>query len=496
MKARSALTMAPRAHANIAMKVAGAGLGARHLAMSMALPADIPAVRFPTADMPRTSIHSLKDVYALTTPTGSLAGWSAGDALVAFYGQPGRTALFYCNSFGLAGTYDIFFGQTGKAWRLTSTDMLSVEQTVTHWTASAATGQGPHGSSLPIGYSNSLPYVFLDISDTIVIPSIPIPACTFIGTIRLELWLYQGLGESPINAGSINIIFAVAGTPTAATFINTIPGYYTIVFRGITVLTSGSILASAALQSVQLVTNGLAARWHHLSMTDLDPKSGGDLTLATRARVNSCSILITNTTSMLNRSGNICAARIKSKELFGSGVSTNIRYDDLARLAEKYEDDASKGVYTFKAFSDYAEPFRDCCANVQGGSLESAGVTFDLDYTDFMHLIRINGPIANNYAVTIAAVIETQNDTSRYPKGITPYGLIDLSEARRIISSEVTWFYENPLHMSSLYGFIKNAGRALQKFAPALAVAGSIASPANAAQFNALSSAFRGLNFD
>lgn len=477
---------------------------AKLLAMSIALPGEVEAYRLPTVEMPRTSVASLRDVWALTTPQASPVGWPAGDMLIGLYGQPGRSLMFYSKTLASASTYNMWFGQNGLVCRVVTqvNHLLGLGDENTDWRPTvgiAVGGLGPHGPSLSIGYSPTATkqFVFLDIGDKIdVLPGIwndGATNSTMTGSVAWDVYQWMGPDEpAKIYGGIVTTI--TAGSSVLGTFTSATAGYFAITFRGVIGWTSGSLLFNSGPVGVNVVTNGSLDRWHMHPLSDLDPNNQGDVNIASRARVDAASLLLTNTSALTNRQGNILAARVRSLDLL------QITATSFSRMAEKYENDAALGCYTFKSFSEEAAQFNDH-HNVVPAVPSATGLSYDLDYDDFYHVIRVSSVITtpNNFALTLNTTIEFQTDIPRYMKDVSDFDYAALVMARRIVNSEVTWFYENPLHMSDIYGFIRNAargvGRLVQNVAPYAAAVGSIANPSGAGSYHALSAALQRLRF-
>lgn len=466
-------------------------------AMAMGLPSEVGAVRFPTVDAPRTAVMSTLDQRTVITsavaPTHASGSsvFNPGDLVVAYYGQPGRLAMIW-STFSSPSYYMCLFSTAygvSQDWTLTPSAIGGQIENNTPWPLAATavgTFSAVHGKTMAVGVSAGVSYVFMNTGDKFTIMS-PTGTSTMVGTMGLELHQWTGIETSAlVSTASVTL---VSGLPPAGVDVFSIPrpGYYRVDFGGF-YPTSGSTTTAITMQlRLSLVaTDG----WTQISMGDLDPNNKGDPSVGEEVRVNACSMLLTNTTSIMNRQGTVLAARIRSADF------TDVSPTLLSRVAEKYTGDAALGVYTFKEFSDYAERFRNVVI-----SDNTKGVVFDLDVDDFLHFVQITCPgvalYPNTYTVTFATTLEFKTDISRYQKDVARGSHMSLIAARRLINSRPEWFYENPVHASQIYDFIKSLGRkaltGAAYAAPFVAKAASAYNPAGAPGYEALAQMLRGL---
>lgn len=480
------------------------GQGIKNLALTIAAPGDTPALRFPSISAPRTSVAALKDQFSVVTQAAYAPhGFSAGDTMFALFGQPNRMIMYYAAYDSPAAiTYVISFDSTGPPdiWPINPGGALVVPVGGTgatgltsYWTPVFGTPSdpsAPYGNTLPIGVSGDVAYVFMDINDEFNF-NVDLNAAVR-GTLYYVIHRYSGPEQGPAESFGIPLpLTSGAGT---VNFVAQTPGYYSIALAGYELGVSGAIEITVPINAgpkIKLITPAAAGagHWYSRGLADLDPALGGDINMAGCSRVNAASLLITNTTSLMNRQGTVLAARLGANELFGPNAAGR-----LARAAEKYSGDAALGCYTFKDFSDWDETFRDHIMQASMMPPPNYGLSFDLDCTNYTHVILISGTsVENRYTVTLSAQLEFRTDVARYAKGVAADRFDDLCEARKVINSEETWFYENPLHMRQIYGFLKSAIRSIGKMAPYAAAVGSLYNPAGAASYQTLAHALQGI---
>lgn len=453
------------------------------LARMIALPDEYATIRLPTVDMPRTSAISLKDVVTTSSPTTAInSSWSAGDLLVAYYGQAQRLCSFVASTGTY--TYQLDFSSVSTMatqWDLAVGPVPASEAygiSALPWPLMSATNvSGPvHGVTMSVGQSRSGNYIFMNAGDTIATILATAWTSTAVGTVQFNSYSYRADGERiPYWEESITL---VAGNIPAATVIMTAAaaGYYQIEFAGFS-FSAGSITSTHNGVRLYLKSSaGTANRWVQKSMIDLDPGSNGDPNLGGKVRVNAASMLVSNTSAALYKQGTVVAARVRNVNFYDLTPSY------MAPLAEKYTGPAEKGVYTFKEFTSYAEKFSEA-------TVAKAGFYFDLDYDDFYHFIQLSNPnpatAANAYTISFSTAIEFQTDCARYAKGVSQFNFGHLTEARRVLNSNPHWFYENPSHMASIYNFLTRAVQGARTYGPKILDIAAMVDPQRALGYQA-----------
>jgi len=431
--------------------------GKKKLELAIALPNRANTCRLPTADMTSTALICVSDQFTVNSPTVTTTynTFGQGDLLFALHGQIGRFLMLWCNV-AAASTYTLYFTDPAAAlipsnrWQLFLNFSLAGTLVLnTPWTCvggSWATGNTTHGRTVAIGQHNGNSYYFCNPGDTLSI------SCnsfgTLSGTFTLSVFRFMGPNDADQALGRV-IIVLTAGSGSATYNIGTTigTGYFRLEADGLEI-TAGA--ASGVFGLMALTMNVPAAnQWRQLMVADVDSASGGDPIIAQESRVDAASLLITNTTSYNTRQGTVLAARLKGKNF------TDVTPFDL-QVAEKYSDAAEKGCYTFKAFTENCEKFED------GLSLNPY-VAFNLGYEDYLHFIQVSCPqfatAANSYTVTYTAAIEFITTLQRYESRTARGTIQDLASARATINDVPEWFYENPMHMSDIYNFVKGAAK-------------------------------------
>jgi hypothetical protein len=457
---------------------------ARRLAIAMGMPHE-GTLRFPTADVPRSSVSTLTDEWAVSNPTTAANGFVAGDLLFAFFGQLGRLAMIYQPL--VTGSGDILFPVTGSPITsskfvisypvIKSGDVHNCDETVNLLGARVAgnTSYGPHGTLQPAGTYNAEPFMWFNVGDKMRVSwTSSLAQCeAYFATRR-----FRSPTETPDEEGQYGLV--LTSTPDADDiFTCTQPGYYSFKFLS---LYNGAATATTPGELVfnMSITWAATSGWAQVSMADLNPFGGGDPNIAECCRVNSASLLVTNVTAPLIRQGMVLAARMQQVPFW------DVNQAILGRASEKYQGDACNGVYTFHAFTQDREVFTKCC--------NSTIPIFDLGYEGFYHFIKLSNQspatTANNFAVKFDTMLEFVTDIGRYSKDTSQFSFDDLLEARSVISATPIWFYENPTHAARIYGWIKRAlgkvGNVARTVAPYALDGATMAYPESAPLIQAL----------
>lgn len=457
---------------------------ARRIAMAIGMPNE-GTLRFPTADIPRSSVSTLTDEWAVSNPVAGAPGFDSGDLLFAFFGQPGRLCTIYHPL--VTGSGDLLFPVTNSPTTsrkfvldypiIKSGDVHTCNEVINFCGATVAgnTSVGPHGATQSAGLYGSNPYLWLNVGDKMKITwtSALMNTSVYLGTKR-----FRTPTEAPDDEGQFNMPLSV--DPNGDFFFTcSEAGYYAFQMLSLYNGTAGVIGPGTMVFSFEihwLATVG----WSQVSMTDLDPYNGGDPNIAESCRVNAASLLVTNVSAPLIRQGMVLAARIKQVPFW------EVNQNTLGRASEKYQGDACNGVYTFHAFTQEREVFTRC--------VNSTVPIFDLTYEGFYHFIKMSNQTAattpNNYAVKFDTMLEFVTDIGRYGKDTSPFVFDDLLEARIAISSTPIWFYENPTHAARIYGWLKRAfskvGSVAKTIAPYAMDGASVAYPESAPLIQAL----------
>lgn len=474
------------------------------LAAEISLPHDSAGVRLPTVDYTRTSVGKFNDQFSVTTSVGTPIGFNPGDQLFAFFGQPNRLVCYsYYVPSGASCTYNMIFsnqnytftvpptnpGQLSPNWSVAipgeaAGETLAEVQTawpVAYGALANAVGMPYlHGVTMPVGDDHNSKYVFLAKGESLSV-SLVVNG-TFTGFTFFQLREWRPSSDTFFQEFEITN----AGVYTVSAPHN---GYYSLWLRGFQWTNTPNTTSSVTINVVwQTNTTTPYNTWATVHMGDLDTANGGDLNLGRLCRVNACSLLITNTTAVINRQGNVIAARVNDQPF------QNVIAASLQKSAEMYTGDAANGVYTFKEFSREAERYVSV-------TTEPGGLYFDLAYNDYFHFIQIQCPnpstTANTFNCKVSTVLEYVNDIQRYPKGVSAHSYEDLIEARRIINATPDWFYENPMHWSQILQYIKDGVKAFyngaKTYGPTVLGAVGGINPGHAMLYNAAGNLLRAL---
>lgn len=468
------------------------------LSLYISVPQSVGAIRLPTVDMSRTSTACLKDQFSISTPTVNPPGFASNDILIALYGQPGRSCMLFQSGL-VNSTYVCSFSNfnNNTNWCLLNGAQIAPTQAIdSDWPlvgCSTVTSGAPHGPNMSIGSSKSLKYVFLNASDYIVVTSIASTVGNFTGYVELIMYQWNGKDCTPTLVSN-NQLGITAGVGT----MNIPPagngGWCAL--RAVQIVYVGGSL-NATPQVTVSVNCVSTSGWMCIHPGDVDQGDNGDPNLIEDCRVDACALLVTNSTSVLNKQGTVNAARMRNIDFMSVGPSV------LAKAGELYNGSAAKGVYTFKEFTHYAENYVNATLEISIGSNFVAntptGIQFDLDYDDYYHFIRIVGDshTPNTFTCGLVNALEFRTEIARYPKGVAVQNFMELVNARQAIASKPQWFYENPLHMMEIYEFMKNAARKAMKgvarVSPFVASIGSVFNPQAAPGLSMLNEAFQQL---
>lgn len=458
----------------------GARLANRYVANPLALalsnPADHSAIRFPTSDMARTSTAAFKYQHSITTNvmTGNTAitGFPADSVLVAVVGQPALTHSVYGaipatpNALRFKYLENGVLVDTMLCGNFVATGNNSVDLRPEYAYATAG-GIGPRGDDyLPIGEADGYSYFFANRGDLVVV--IPAPDNDLNnGIIKCEIYRHNP------NLDGENYAASFTATYVGGTFTNFLgylvpqAGFYRVATLEVSNTGGMTARASLIIELQRPPTTG----WVHYPCYDLYAGAQGDPEIGRNVRCNATSLLVSNTTAPLTRSGTILAGRVMGQDWL------NASYSALEKCAEKYTGPAAHGAYTFMEFTRPREEFISVC---EGAA--SAMPRYMLGRKDFVHLISVSSAPAspNTYTATLATHVEFKTDVARYAKGVSGYGFAELLAARALINSNPEWFYENPTHMEKIYQFLRSGFRAAQKHAGPISGLASSIDPARA----------------
>lgn len=459
------------------------------LSLAVALPREHPNVRMPTVDMPRTAVLTVTDQFQWKDkpafpPIG--LGFQTNETVLILLGQPGRNIGYWSSNLS-AANYTLFF-DGATAWNLATGQLpqaVASTDLTDDWGLTGGSGTGgPHGSSVSVGYSGVKKYTFLNQGDTLYASAMGGVPSTYSGTVALNVYTWAQGGRETLISGKLLPFTLGAFTPQ---IIVTAPvaGYYSLGLTNVSVTAAGSGTFAPTLSITLQCLAGTGWCWYPI--LDLDPLSGGDGAIAEEVRSVATSVLVTNTSAYNTREGTILAARIRGED------PLSVTRTLLARSAEKYTGDAAMGVYTFMELSEGRQRFD---SSVFAGT-QNYGMVFDLEVDDYFHYICISAAVENTFIVSTTNTVEFKTDSARYAKDVARGSHGELVESRRLINSRPEWFYENPLHMRDIYGFVtkavKQGVRGLQTISPYAAALGGMLQPSNAAAYAALSDAVRKL---
>ncbi len=459
------------------------------LARQMALPGDVTEVlRLPTVDMPRTATTRYLGSYGVTQPVIAAvpSGFPCGvnELFFACYGQPGRLFMFgpvsfsalidtVITSFGYANVDPIGTQKTLDFQAICSgTDSIQPGSSRSvPWTPVTASDTLT-GAARPIGLSRGRSYIWLDASEKIDWTFFSNSVKTVVpGPFSVQIWRWEGPYDMATNIKTISWAKAAVGSDN---FSYSIPysGYYGMDFT-LGALDTDSFTGLYAVQVQIQAAVANPVRFTTDYCRTIQSAETGDY-----CRRTAFSLLLSNTTAEINKQGNIVAARLISDRI-GAQAATNISQTPMINSASvavsagRYTGRAADGIYTYMDFEPSVERFQESCNNF-------SGVVFDLDYNGYVNTILITNPNtatqANTFMLTAVAHLEFQGDTQLFTYSVPYYNHDALVDARRI-NNTTPYFFENPLHLSDLWGFIKRSFNRLRTAAVPLGIAASTLYP-------------------
>lgn len=459
------------------------------LARQMAIP-DMPqshVIRMPTVDMPAVAAIAVQDSFntvtaELSTSAGKLPVSTSGTLMFISYGQPGR-ALVY----GPIATTLAADTITNKFEYRDRDNYTIVANTQALLYGGGSPPTYPKGTTIS-GFWNPVNVVSSNISDEPTRPLGFAKERTYIyvnGTEKLSWEGWYGPGStawpvslvirvyrwhSPSDPPTLASTLGYANGDTAVTSFSWTPtesGYYTWDYS-VGVLDSASFSGDLGLTFTIKTAIANPRVMVHRFNAALQKKDVGDY-----MRRTGFAVLISNTSAEINKQGTVVAARMLAEGPSSSVLAGSQQESSVAALANKYTGMASKGLYTYMDFDMYAERFNQAFN-------ESSCPVFDLDYNGFAHIALISNPSAatqaNSFLVTFYGIYEFFSDDPLYPSVPAHFDHNALCEARRVNNS-TAYFYENPLHMSDIWKFIRNSFNVMRRAAIPIGMATSAMFP-------------------
>lgn len=483
-----------KARARLTAKVSGHSAQVTALAHAIALPGEHAPIRNPNGGQ-STAVIRCRNEFTTSSPSVGAYQWAAGDTIVALFGQAARAVMYYGRFTGPITTYRIYFSVNGSDsvdWAPDPNNWVGGAQSYSATApmpfagARALTTGGPHGPTLAVGYNkDDRRYFFLDKHDTL---RINVPITPVVGEFRFAIDWWNEDAEEQQNY-RLTVASSTSATQTG-TFTPTQAGWFTVDFEELK-LSSGTLTGGWRITADILVGNGGTAnpstdggRWHLRPFSDFDPYAGGDAAMAELVRMNAASVLVQNISSTFNAQGPVLAGRVRIDNLMQLSNSL------LATVADKYDGKAADGCYTFLANSEISSRFTEC----RSGSFSSF-LRYPLEAQEYIHVMRFTNENwstqANSFNIIFDGAFEFVADTARYPRHVAKgVSLETFNQMRMLINERPVWFYENPMHMADIYGFVKRAargaGRAVGRAAPYLSTVATALDPAGAAGYSAL----------
>lgn len=460
---------------------------AQRLVWAMADPS-VMGMRVPTQYPASTALVRNLMQFTVSSPTVAPPGFNTGDLLFALIGQPALELMYWTSL--TAVTYDLSFAST-----VTASSATGMVVTLTPELPIATSGQGLPGEdyaweydfdplavvelgqlarvNMPVGEFAGRKFVFVNVNDVLKITLKAGAPSTAAGTIYYTVTRW-GDTSAPKTYNTAVQTAAAAGDTIATLQVNpntqaqTTGGWYRISL--VSYRSSAANVLPSLTYTGQLII-GAAPGWKLMPAADLLIARSGDPLIGNAVRSAGSSLLITNTTSLLNRQGTVLAAR-----MVGEDPVSEMTANDLQATALKYAGDAALGCYTFKELVQYNDDFRSV-SDPSGGYL-----TVPLSRVgDYTHFIQVSCPsaatAANTYSVSVGYALEFKTQCPRYQQQLAEGKWTDVIEARNIVAGVPVWFYENPQHMAALYNLAKSVYRGMMHAVPYATKVGRVLAP-------------------
>lgn len=455
------------------------------LARQMALPEGPNAslLRVPTVDMPPVAVNCSQWTATLTASAATLdlAGYPVkpSELMVINYGQPGRAALvgpLVTVAAEGAVTTTFRYAQLGGAGLTASVvlakDFDTLDPGSTHvfqWDPvqvidSVVPASGP--KRRPLGHSRGRTFVYIDPNEQFLLTH-KMGGTVIAPTYNLRVVLYQWGGPHEPHTSVMEWHSSPTGE-AAGIFAVTTSGWYTMdIFASLPDNVTVDVEVTLEVAIAAKVAN--PARMIHYWNETLTGAEIGD-----SCRRTCYTLLMTNTTAQMYRSGTVVAGRMLN-ERFGNyslseTASGYISSSSVALLNSKYTGQAAKGCFTYMDFDQEAEKFATAVNN-WGNPI------CDLDYRGFVNLevfsqLTLGAEVVASYLATFTMVTEFRTDNMMFAPTVSSLAHDALVEARRV-NNTTPYFYENPLHMGDIWNNIKKGFAAFRKVAIPLGMAAS-----------------------
>lgn len=433
------------------------------LCRHMAIPSTRPSLRLPTPDMSQTAVAAFRYTDSVTvSPDLIPSGFEKGGMTFVMYGQP---ALTYMNGPILVSantSYVLRFGAddalTYASDAIVPTVTASFNADMDLWLPVSSLahlyGDEHKGAVVSVGRANGINFFFMTKGEKIVL-SLAVP--TIAGSNNgydLQFFFFNGPNIDNSLAGE----YGVTSATTVGTVLFEAPrdGHYAIKLTRVGVVgTSSGGTGQGPLIGLNLFTAAGSGVWDlHRTPDACGPT--GDKFIGQRVRRTAFSLLVTNTTNMITKQGNVVAGRMRAE------TANNITEAALSAVADRYTGPAAKGAYSYMDFTREAEEFVDAVEGTNGQSF-----VYDLTRSDLIHVIRFDGlalsptEVKPSLLVTCDIALEFVTDSQRYERTVSPHSNLALIEARRINNS-TSYFYENPLHPEDIMRYLAKAWSALR----------------------------------
>lgn len=187
----------------------------------------------------------------------------------------------------------------------------------------------------------------------------------------------------------------------------------------------------------------------------------GNPLIGTNTRVTGSSLLLMNTTPVLNRGGHIHCARLNGDAVWAytqAKIAGSNTYKALK---------TETGAFTFMHPSERRNQFYQAVNPLDGSSgptgtgWGSPMVDLEALSEEFTHVIRVEpvvgATVANQFDLILDTALEFAVDSQMFPSSPSPVNHASYHQMLRMIEAQPEVFWENPSHVAQLVSWVRDA---------------------------------------
>lgn len=368
------------------------------------------------------------------------------------------------NAAGATSTYQLFARSGGDgvpsgtvAYLLDSQDSVDIPFTEGDCISGPTTYQA-HGPTMYPGFVSSNPkgrFFWYDKGTTL---TFTIECALAINVaLQCDYWGPNGFSSNFVN----DQITLVSDEPQTVTLINLgdEPGYYSLRLKNDSNSDEGTIVLSNITYQVT------SSCFRHLACPSLAPVIGSIKGI----RVLGHSIKLTNTSSQLNRGGQIIARQTPGGTNWQTYISNDV-YTHLSQQSDAIALEAKDGMYGFLKISD-SDDLDLCQYHVINSESTLVDSKWPIDNPKALVVMVVKVPSQDSasFQMTERMVLEYQTDNLFFDTDVASLP-VNLYTSAIALTRDVPQFYENPLHFGEIWNkiqnFVSKAVDGVAKYAP------------------------------